>query len=112
LAASDGSGSGRSSRRRIAMWAAMASIISRSGPGASRQRRRLPAGRASMPSSPTHHHLRRRRRALHWRSVRRPARFRMLNSVFGFKVALGLPATVTSPGFTGWLKCRCEPGYP
>ena len=33
----------------------------------------------------------------------------MLDSVFGFKVALRLPATVTSPGFTGCVKCRCEP---
>ena len=40
--------------------------------------------------------------AFHDRSLRKPACFRMLDSVFGFKVALGLPATVTSPGLTGW----------
>ena len=33
----------------------------------------------------------------------------MLASVFGFKVALGLPATVTSPDFAGCVKCRWEP---
>jgi hypothetical protein len=33
----------------------------------------------------------------------------MLASVFGFKVALGLPATVTSPGLTRCAKCRCDP---
>jgi len=33
----------------------------------------------------------------------------MLDSVFGFKAALGLPATATSPGLTGWEKCRREP---
>jgi hypothetical protein len=30
----------------------------------------------------------------------------MLASVLGFKVALGLPATVTSPGLVGWVKWR------
>jgi hypothetical protein len=33
----------------------------------------------------------------------------MLDWVFGFKVALGFPATVTSPFFVGWVKCRCYP---
>src|SRR5258708_17775352 len=47
--------------------------------------------------------------ASHGRSLRNPACLRMLDSVFGFKVALGLPATVTSPGFAGWVKCRCDP---
>jgi hypothetical protein len=28
----------------------------------------------------------------------------VLDSVFGFKVALGLPATVTTPGFAGVSK--------
>ena len=40
--------------------------------------------------------------ASYGRSLRKPACFRMLDSGFGFKVALGLPATVTSPGLTGW----------
>src|SRR6266568_2184628 len=39
----------------------------------------------------------------------RPACFRMLASVLGFKVALGLPATVTSPALVGWVKWRCDP---
>ena len=34
-------------------------------------------------------------------SFRRPACRRMLASVFSFRVALGLPATVTSPGLLG-----------
>jgi len=33
----------------------------------------------------------------------------MLDSVLGFKVALGLPAKVTSPDLTGCTYCRWEP---
>ena len=36
----------------------------------------------------------------------------MLDSVFGFKVALGLPATVTSPDFVGWTKSAREREKP
>ena len=39
----------------------------------------------------------------------RPACFRMLHSVPAGKVLPGFPATVTSPGLSGWSKCWCDP---
>src|SRR3954452_16956369 len=53
-----------------------------------------------------------------WKRYRRAAAasnapcFRMLASVFGFKVALGLPATVTSPGLVGCSKVSVRAAGP
>ena len=109
LSASAGSGTGSPASRSAAICAAIASTINdclmpRIGSGDDAGQIRRVRRVTRLVVSLEDHDV-----ALHGRSLRRPACFRMLASVFGFKVALGLPATVTSPGFTGCVKFRWEP---